>query len=1134
MQGVEIMNLKTPYPGLRPFESEERPFFYGRERQLDELLRKLRGNRFLAVVGSNGNGKSSFIKAMLLPRLEEGFVGQRGSKWRVAVCTPGNNPLENLSRELAAVLHGEDMMDPSYPSRIETMLRSSSLGLVETYQKSAAERSKENLMIVIDQFEEVFPFSNKNLRNEDDASTFVNLLLNASRQKDVPVYIVLTMRAGYIGACSEFRGLAEAINDGQFLIPRVKPEDLKRIILSPIASERSIREIGAEITMEDTVYQNMIADIGKNTNELGTLQHTLLRTWQHWMDTENDIDVPISMKHYKAIGTLKGALSKHAEQAYSDLDTEEKRIICERIFRAMVEKGGKGEYESRSVTIKDMMDVTGRSLREVRLVVYTFSQQGRRFLDAPPVAEMDEDSVVSIAHDSLIKRWARLREWANEETEAAEMYRRLCTAAILYQEGKGSLWVDPELKMGLKWYDPETYDEDAPWRLEPNENWSKRYENPDIEYKTAIQFLQDSEQDSIIIETREKENFERKETNRRRIGIVGLVTILFCLGMAGVALWSAARAKRQARVADKAVTESRRQQYLAELSEQEAARQGFYAMLSAEKAVKEKAQAERASMTAMEATRIAEARARQALSAERLAKLKEQQALEAQEDARRKEQLALAAQALAEKKEKEAQEQKRIALTIKGLSLAQSIAVKSWKEEDEGIQGLLAKEAYDLNAVNGGKLDDAYIYEAVYKALDRLNETNKAYPNFNALDQVPEGRTRVGQIRRINVSESGDKIYTVGSDGLLLKWNFDIYGSKSARKEKTNKPEILSANLSVARALDISPDGKSLARAGDAAQVLICNTSDGAVSSRIDANQGRRIWDLRYTPSGKGVITVGDDGTGGTTIAYTNLSGGSSPIIGETPFKVTSIDIASNGKYVAGIGSSSEVWIWNIDNQLREYLLSDPKSNKHATSVDFNPQGRFVAVGYQDGTLMVWDLNKVEENPAYVPEKFLNHGAGIEDVEFSADGTQLVVGSMDGTATLWSIRDLDYKGYGDDREFPYLSPKFQPIKFDSHEKWVTSVAFSADGTRVVTGTKNGHLRIWETDMTLYADQICDIIRQNLSNKSWRKYVGTDDPRGRELYIETSDGGRRIPFSTCGEQVPQMKERKTTPDDDDNG
>ncbi|BDS13506.1 nSTAND1 domain-containing NTPase [Aureispira anguillae] len=1125
MQGVETLNIQAPYTGLRSFESSDKSFFFGRERQLDELLRKLRSNRFLAVVGSSGNGKSSFIKAMLLPRLKEGFNGQAGAIWRIATCTPGNNPLENLSRQLAQrnVLHGDEMMDPSYPAKIEGMLRNGSLGIVEAFKKSAVGRG-ENLMIVVDQFEEIFNFSKKNKRNEEDAATFVNLLLNASRQKEAPIYIVLTMRSNHIGDCAEFRGLAEAINDGQFLIPRVKPEDLKRIILNPIQHERSVRITGIKAEIEEPVVKAIINDLGKNTDELATLQHTMLRMWNYWLDKEQDTDVPIAMSHYKGVGTVKGAMARHAEEAYSDLDTEEKRIICERIFRAMVEKTSDGSASGRSVTVKEMMAITERSMREVRLVIYTFSQSGRRFLNAPPVAEIDEDSVVSIAHDSLIKRWTRLKGWANEETEAAEMYGRLCAAAGLYHEGKGSLWKNPELIMGLKWFNPEKYDEDFSWRLPPNKGWSKRYENAAISYDKAIEFLVVSEENALAADKRDKENVDRKDNRRRRLGFIGLFTILFCLGLTFWALYSAAEAHRSQRLASKNEKESLRQTYLAELSKEEASRQKFYADLSAKKAMQEKNRAEAANLTAMEAARIAEARARQAKDAERNAKIEARNARIAEEDALRSKEEAIAQTAIAEEAKIKAEEQEEIAVILKGLSMAQTIAVRSTKEENEDIQGLLAKEAYDMNSANSGDPQDALIYEGVYQALNRLEEVNKNNPNFNALDQAPEGRSRVGRIRNIQVAAGDGHIYTVGSDGLLLKWKFDIYGSRSARKDKANKPEILSSNVSVSRTLGISPDGKSLARAGDADRVLICDAKTGQITNELDAHKGKRIWALSYLPSGDGIVTAGDDGSGGTAINYTSTGGTSSPIIGKTPYRLTSLDVSSNGKYVAGIGKSSEVWIWNLQNQSREFLLNDEQNNKHATAVAFNSQGRFVAVGYQDGTMMIWDLNRVQNDPSYLPERFLHHGSKISDLEFSKDGTMLIVGSLDKTATLWTIRNEEYRGYGNEKEFPYLSAKYHPIKLTNHDDWVTSVAFSNDGTKVITGTANGQLKLWEVDMTLYADQICDIVRQNLSDKSWKRYIGTDDPSGKTLYIKTADKGRRIPFSTCGEMVPQMKEQ----------
>ncbi|MFK7797349.1 MAG: hypothetical protein AB8E82_07840 [Aureispira sp.] len=1126
MQGVDTLNIQAPYPGLRSFEQSERAFYFGRERQLDELLRKLRSNRFLAVVGSNGNGKSSFMNAMLIPRLQEGFNGQAGSSWRIATCSPGNNPLENLSRQLAQrnVLHGDSMMDPSYPAKIEGMLRNGSLGIVEAFKKSEINRG-ENLMIVVDQFEEIFDFSKKNKRNEEDAATFVNLLLNASRQKEAPIYIVLVMRSSSIGDCAEFRGLAEAINDGQFLIPRVKPEDIKRIILNPLRHDRSVRVTTVRPEMEEIVVTTILTDLGKNTDELATLQHAMLRMWNYWLAKEEDTDKPITLAHYKAIGTVKGALGRHAEEAYAELDTEEKRIICERIFRAMVTKAPSGAASSRSVTVREMMEVTERSLREVRLVIYNFSQAGRMFLKAPPIAEIDEDTIITIAHDSLIKRWSRLKTWANEEVEAADMYHRLAAAAALYYEGKGGLWVDPELTMGLKWYNPEEFDEDNPWRLPPNKGWSKRYMDVVVDYDKSIEFLEKSHEEHLAAIARIKEAGTKQDDRRKRWAYIGIFVVLFCIGMAIWALIEAANANISRREAIESARESDRQTYLAALSKEEARKQGFYAEMSARKAMEEKSKAENANLSAIAASRVAEARARQAKDAERTAKRKEQEALIAKEQALRNEQLAIAQTAVANKAKEEAIRQKQIAVQIKGLSMAQTIAVKSAKEENEDIQGVLAKEAYDMNSANAGDPYDAFIYESIYRALNRLEDINRNNPNFNTLNQAPDGKSRVGRIRSIQVSSTDDKIYTTGSDGLLLKWKFDIYGSKSARNDQANKPEILSAKKGVSRTLDISPDGSLLARGGDADKVIITDAKTGQIVNELDAHKGERIWDLRFTPTGDGVITVGDDGSGGTAINYTNMSGSASPVIGKTPYRLTSLDISSEGKYIAGVGKSSEVWIWNIQNQRREFLLNDPQSDKHATAVEFNPQGRFVAVGYQDGTLMVWDLNKVQADPTYLPEKFLQHSSKISDIEFSKDGTMMIAGSLDKSATLWTIRNEDYRGYGNEKEFPYLGAKYIPIKLSDHSNWVTSVAFSNDGTRAITGTANGHLKIWEVDMTLYADQICDIVRQNMSDKSWKRYVGTDDPSGETLYIETADGARRTPTSACGENVPQMRDAR---------
>jgi hypothetical protein len=160
---------KNPFPGLRPFEAHENDVFFGREGQTDELLRRLCRHRFLAVVGTSGSGKSSLVRAGLLPALFSGFMTKAGSSWRVAVMRPGNDPIANLAQALNhpdvfgldTEINTEDALIKTIIT--ETVLRRGALGLVEVVQQ-ARRPSYENLLIVVDQFEELFRFKQNSPR----------------------------------------------------------------------------------------------------------------------------------------------------------------------------------------------------------------------------------------------------------------------------------------------------------------------------------------------------------------------------------------------------------------------------------------------------------------------------------------------------------------------------------------------------------------------------------------------------------------------------------------------------------------------------------------------------------------------------------------------------------------------------------------------------------------------------------------------------------------------------------------------------------------------------------------------------------------------------------------------------------
>jgi energy-coupling factor transporter ATP-binding protein EcfA2 len=171
----------NPFPGLRPFSMEESHLFFGREGQSDEVLLKLSKNRFIGVIGPSGSGKSSFVYCGVLPILYGGFLADNSPDWNVVVTRPGHAPVENLANALL-VNNPEYLAAGEEEKKIKrtifsTMLRSSSLGLVEAIQQS---RKKENTnyLVLVDQFEELFRFKDSNsLASINETLAFVNLLM---------------------------------------------------------------------------------------------------------------------------------------------------------------------------------------------------------------------------------------------------------------------------------------------------------------------------------------------------------------------------------------------------------------------------------------------------------------------------------------------------------------------------------------------------------------------------------------------------------------------------------------------------------------------------------------------------------------------------------------------------------------------------------------------------------------------------------------------------------------------------------------------------------------------------------------------------------------------------------------------
>ncbi len=526
----------NPFPGLRPFEPEEDHLFFGREKQIDELLRRLRSCRFLSVVGTSGSGKSSLVRSGLIPSLQSGFMAKAGSSWRIATLRPGADPIGHLAASLNApdVLGADAELASTNRVLLEATLHRSSLGLVEAVRQARIP-PHDNVLLVVDQFEELFRFGQgpQTGYSRDEAVAFVKLLLEAKEQDEIPIYIVLTMRSDFIGDCMEFPGLPEAINHGQYLVPRMTRDELRSAITGPVAVG------GAEITPR--LVLRLLNEVGNEHDQLPVLQHALMRTWDHWQHQQQD--GPIDVSDYDAIGTMRLALSLHAEEAYQETDSGHGQQIAERMFKALTDTFSDPRGIRRPTSVRQLAATCEVSEAEVIRIVEIFRRPGRSFLMPPPATPLDSRSIVDVSHESLMRCWTRLIAWAEDERTSARIYARLSQASAWFEEGTAGLWHNPELEMGVRWKRQN----------HPTEAWAERYNSS---FAHAMDFLDRSQKEQDRIEAeREK---ERKNKVRLAWAVAGALGVLLLVALSYyyVARVETARAEANLRLARQAVDES--------------------------------------------------------------------------------------------------------------------------------------------------------------------------------------------------------------------------------------------------------------------------------------------------------------------------------------------------------------------------------------------------------------------------------------------------------------------------------------------------------------------------------------------------------------------------------------------------
>jgi hypothetical protein len=342
-------------------------------------------------------------------------------------------------------------MDPS--NRDEELrflcatLRRGELGLVEALEHSKLGRGK-NLLLLVDQFEELFRFAQ--LTDSDEAIAFVDLVLASCRQTAVPIFTTITMRSDFWGNCLMFTGLPEAMNNSQFLTPRLTRDQTYDAITGPVSM------FCAKI--EDAVVNHIINEMGSEPDQLPLMQHLLMRMWRLASGgkpaTELSEEVVLTLKHYEEAGGFEGALSNHANRTYENLKTEAQKQIAEWMFRHLTAITPEGRFIRRPARLSEIWDATKENRSNAKAVLDAFRAEGRSFLTPPIDRELTPEIVIDISHESLIRQWDRLRDWTIDEKESRRIHEQFHREALRWEKsGKDEdvLLTGVQLAEAMEW-----------------------------------------------------------------------------------------------------------------------------------------------------------------------------------------------------------------------------------------------------------------------------------------------------------------------------------------------------------------------------------------------------------------------------------------------------------------------------------------------------------------------------------------------------------------------------------------------------------------------------------------------------------------------------------------------------------